>query len=53
MPADETRPMNRADGKADVKGFSEDGRGGTKPVSVHRYSSDAAICLDDHSRHLE
>ena len=53
MPMDETRPMDSGDGKPDPKSFSEDGRGGTKPVSVHRYSSDAVLCLDNQSRHLE
>lgn len=32
MPTDETRPMDSGDGKSSRKYFSEDGRGGTKPI---------------------
>jgi hypothetical protein len=62
MPTDETRPMDSGDrklsmdsgdGKPSRKCFSEDGRGGTKHVRIHRYSFDAVLCLDDQSRHLE
>ena len=53
MPTDETRPMDNGDGKPSRKYFSEDGRGNTEPVSVHRYSCDAVLCLYDQSRHLE
>ena len=37
MPTDETRPMDSGDGKPSAKYFSEDGKDGTKPVSVHRW----------------
>ena len=52
MPADEARPIDSGDGKPSRKYFSEDGRGGTKPVSVRPYSFDAVFCLDDKIRHL-
>ena len=51
MPTDETRPMDSRDGKPDPTGFSKDGREEIEPVS--RYSSDAVMCLDDQSRHIE
>ena len=38
MATDETRPMDSGDGNPCRKCPSEDGRDGTKPVSVHRYS---------------
>ena len=53
MPTDETRPMDGGDGKPSRKSFSEDGRGGTKPVSDHRYSFYAVLCLDDYCRSLK
>ena len=50
MPTYETRPMDSGDRKPSTKYFSEDGRDGTKPVSVHRHSF--GVCLNDQSRHI-
>ena len=45
--------MDSGDRELSEKRFSEDGKGETKPVSVHRYSFDAVLCLDDHKRFLK
>ena len=49
MPTDESRPMDGGDGKPSRVSNSEDGKGGTKPVSDHRFSFYAALRLDDYS----
>ena len=46
MPTDETRPMDSGDRKHSRKSFSEDGRGGTEPVSVHGYSFYAVFTIE-------
>ena len=46
MPTDETTPMDSGDRKQSRKSFSEDGRDGTEPVSVHGYSFYAVFTIE-------
>jgi hypothetical protein len=51
MRSNEERPLYNEDGKASKPAFSEDGRGGTEPVSAIHSRPLLIYCLERLDRH--